>query len=563
MTEALSKSFDYQKIVAEAADRLEAIGDKIPGIIRSRREPPYVLTGVDIGGIAMARGDFVTDEGVIMSKGRGDSASEGGDPNGIVLLPRRSRLTPSITFRIKVGEVEIDATESILHDPAAVKILENGVGDVGEPTAAILMLEDPTRYRIGSAIRRTGKPINIPVGDAVIGRVLTPVGTPIDGRDVLKTNETRPIRFDAPPVMDRQPVDTPLITGLPIIDGFTPIGRGQRQLFIGDRDTGKTAAAIDAIISQKGEGVRCVYVAVGKHLSEVKRIVNLLERTGAMDYSTVIVAEAELAPLMYIAPEAGMAIGEHVRDHGGHALVIIDDLTRQAEAYRQISALLGRPQGREGYPGDIFYLHARLLERAARLRNELGGGSLTAIPIVETQADDISAYIPTDVISITDGQNFFRDRMGLRPLVDLANSVSRVGGAAQHRAMRMAIFGFKNILASARDLEKYALVGNLNPALRPTYDRGRRIREILRQMDKDPIPESRQVIMLYAAGRGYLDGIPVERIAAWKEKLRENFSSSFVHIARRIDETHDLDDQTQEMLRGVLEPFNDAFLNQS
>ncbi len=373
-------------------------------------------------------------------------------------------------------------------------------------------------------VRSTGRILSVPVGDALIGRVVNALGTPIDGRGPLVGSTERRMEIQAPGIMGRQPVGEPLQTGIKAIDAMTPIGRGQRELIIGDRKTGKTTVAIDTILNQKGAGVKCIYVAIGQKNSSVAQTVKTLEDHGAMAYTVVVVASAgDPAPFKFLAPYAGCAIGQHWMDNGEHALVVYDDLSKQAEAYRQISLLLRRPPGREAYPGDVFYLHSRLLERAAKLSDELGGGSLTALPIIETKAGDISAYIPTNVISITDGQVFLEADLfysGVRPAINVGNSVSRVGGAAQIKAMKSVAGTLKLDLAQFRDLESFATFGSeLDKASQQQLDRGYRLTELLKQGLNAPVPVEEQILVIYAGTRGWLNTVPVSDVRRFEQEM--------------------------------------------
>ncbi|MGB1626744.1 MAG: F0F1 ATP synthase subunit alpha, partial [Miltoncostaeaceae bacterium] len=376
-----------------------------------------------------------------------------------------------------------------------------------EDNVGVVLLGEDTLIKEGDPVRRTGKVIQVPAGDALLGRVVDPLGTPLDGRGPIQASEFRPVEFKAPGVVQRQPVTEPLQTGIKAIDALIPIGRGQRELIIGDRQTGKTTIAIDTIINQRGQGVKCFYVAIGQKASTVAQVVERLREAGAMEYTTVVVASAAAsAPLKYLAPYSGAAMAEYFLYNGQHALCIYDDLSKQADAYRQMSLLLRRPPGREAFPGDVFYLHSRLLERACKLSDELGGGSLTALPIIETQAGDVSAYIPTNVISITDGQIFLESKLfysGIRPAVNVGISVSRVGGNAQIKAMRKVAGRLKIELSQYRDLEAFAQFGSeLDAATQQTLARGARLVATLNQPAFQPWPVEEQVAIIFAAGRG-------------------------------------------------------------
>ncbi|MCT7784650.1 MAG: F0F1 ATP synthase subunit alpha, partial [Lactobacillus crispatus] len=410
--------------------------------------------------------------------------------------------------------------------------------------------------------QRTGRIMEVPVGDALIGRVVNPLGQPVDGLGEIKTDKSRPIEAKAPGVMDRQSVDQPLQTGIKAIDALVPIGRGQRELIIGDRKTGKTSLAIDTILNQKGQDVICIYVAVGQKESTVRTQVETLKRFGAMDYTIVVEAgPSEPAPMLYIAPYAGTAMGEEFMYNGRDVLIVFDDLSKQAVAYRELSLLLRRPPGREAYPGDVFYLHSRLLERSAKLNDKLGGGSLTALPIIQTEAGDISAYIPTNVISITDGQIFLQSDLffaGTRPAIDAGNSVSRVGGNAQIKAMKKVAGTLRTDLAAYRELESFAQFGSdLDQATQAKLNRGQRTVEVLKQPLHDPIPVEKQVVILYALTHGYLDAVPVEDIARFQNELFDNFDSSHADLLKTIRETGQLPDDKK--LSAAIEEFSESF----
>ncbi len=406
----------------------------------------------------------------------------------------------------------------------------------------------------GDQVKRTGRIASIPVGDAMVGRVVNPLGQPLDGKGPIVTDKYRPLEGIAPNVVQRQPVKEPLQTGLKAIDSMIPIGRGQRELIIGDRQTGKTALAIDTIINQKDSDVFCIYVAIGQKQSTVAQVVESLHRNGAMDYTTVVTASAnDPAPLQYIAPYAGCALGEEFLHTKRHALVVYDDLSKQAQSYRQLSLLLRRPPGREAYPGDVFYLHSRLLERAAKLSDELGGGSLTALPIIETQAGDVSAYIPTNVISITDGQIFLESDLfysGVRPAVNVGISVSRVGGNAQTKAMKKVAGRLRLDLAQYREMAAFAQFGSdLDEATRAQLTRGERTIEILKQGQYVPMTMERQVMIIWAATNGYLDDIAVEDLAAFEEGFYPFIDEHFPELPHEIAQSKLLSDETVEKLK--------------
>jgi F-type H+-transporting ATPase subunit alpha len=416
----------------------------------------------------------------------------------------------------------------------------------------------------GDEVRRTGRIAEVPVGEALLGRVVDALGQPIDGKGPIDTSHTRRIELKAPGIVKRQPVKEPLQTGLKAIDSMIPIGRGQRELIIGDRQTGKTAVAIDTIINQKGGDVHCFYVAIGQKRSTVAQVVDRLTRYGAMEYTTVIAATAsDAAPLQFIAPYSGCAMGEYFRDSGRHALVIFDDLSKQAVAYRQLSLLLRRPPGREAFPGDVFYLHSRLLERAAKMSNEEGGGSLTALPIIETQAGDVSAYIPTNVISITDGQIFLESDLfysGVRPAVNVGISVSRVGGNAQIKAMRQVAGTLRLDLAQYRELAAFAQFGSdLDAATQRQLNRGSRLVEILKQDQYVPLPVERQVLILYAATNGYVDTVEVPHLKRYEQELFRFVETRRPEVVKSILEKKQLDDDLKATLNAVLEEFGAQF----
>jgi F-type H+/Na+-transporting ATPase subunit alpha len=440
-----------------------------------------------------------------------------------------------------------------------------------EETVGVVLLGEDTHIKEGDEVRRTGRVMAVPVGRALIGRVVNPLGQPLDGKGPIETTEFRPLERLAPGVVDRRPVHQPLQTGLKAIDAMIPIGRGQRELIIGDRQTGKTAVAIDAIINQKethqtDQSVFCIYVAIGQKRSTVAQVVKVLEDSGAMAYTTVVAATAsEPAPLLYMAPYAGCAMGEYFRDSGGHVLCIYDDLSKHAAAYRQLSLLLRRPPGREAYPGDVFYLHSRLLERAAKLNDELGGGSLTALPIVETQAGDVSAYIPTNVISITDGQIYLEADLfyaGVRPAINVGISVSRVGGAAQVTAMRRIAGHLRLDLAQYREMAAFAQFGSeLDAATQAQLTRGERMVEILKQDQYKPLPVEKQIMIIYAGVNGYLDDLPVEACRRFEEEFYPFMDSRYAAVPQEIKEKRQLDAELEAKLRKAIEEFKADFVS--
>lgn len=426
----------------------------------------------------------------------------------------------------------------------------------------IIILGDFETIREGDKVKRTGRIMEVPVGEALIGRVVNPLGQPIDGLGPIETTKTRPVEAMAPGVMQRKSVHEPMQTGLKAIDALVPIGRGQRELVIGDRKTGKTSIAIDTIINQKGQDMICIYVAIGQKDSTVRAQVETLRKFGALDYTIVVAAgSSQPAPLLYIAPYAGTAMGEEFMYNGKHVLIVFDDLSKQAVAYRELSLLLRRPPGREAYPGDVFYLHSRLLERAAKLSDELGGGSMTALPFVETQAGDISAYIPTNVISITDGQIFLESDLfysGIRPAVAAGLSVSRVGGSAQIKAMKKVAGTLRLDLASYRELEAFTQFGSdLDAATQAKLNRGRRTVEILKQKLHAPLPVEKQVVILYALTKGFLDAIPVDHILRFESELFEYMEANHNDLFETIRTTKDLPDEDE--LKKAIGEFRDSY----
>jgi F-type H+-transporting ATPase subunit alpha len=433
-----------------------------------------------------------------------------------------------------------------------------------EESVGVVLLGDFTQIREGDTVKRTGRIISVPVGPELVGRVVNALGQPIDGKGPIVSKTSMPIERIAPGVVDRSPVREPLQTGLKAIDAMVPIGRGQRELIIGDRQTGKTAVAVDAIINQKGQDVICIYNAIGQKQSTVAQVVRILEEAGAMAYTIVVSAGAsDPAPLLYISPYSACTMGEYFRDSGQHALVIYDDLSKHAQAYREISLLLRRPPGREAYPGDVFFLHSRLLERASKLRKELGGGSLTALPIIETQAGDLSAYIPTNVISITDGQIFLESDLfhqGVRPAINVGNSVSRVGGSAQVKAMRQVAGTLRLDLAQYRELAAFAQFGSdLDKGTMNQLNRGRRLVEVLKQLQYQPLTVEKQVIIIYAATNGYLDPIPVEQVRAYEMDLYSFLDTRRAQLLSALATSKAIDDTIKPELNAALEEFGRTF----
>ena len=442
--------------------------------------------------------------------------------------------------------------------------VEGMVLNLEEDNVGAVLLSDATSISEGDTVKTTGRVVQVPVGDGMLGRVVNALGHPIDGKGPINSEKYREIERVAPGVITRKSVDTPLQTGIKAIDSMVPIGRGQRELIIGDRQTGKTAIAIDTIINQKGQGVKCIYVAIGQKSSTVANIVKTLEEYGAMDYTTIVASTAsELAPLQYIAPYSGCAIGEEWMENGDDVLIIYDDLSKHAAAYRTLSLLLKRPPGREAYPGDVFYLHSRLLERAARLSDELGGGSLTALPIIETQAGDVSAYIPTNVISITDGQIYLETEMfnaGFRPAVNAGLSVSRVGGAAQIKAMKKFAAPIRVELAQYRELAAFSQFGSeLDADTKEKLAQGERIKEVLKQTQYNPMPVAFQVIIIYAATKKYLLDIEVDQILAFQDALFELIRTKYPEIPASIDETKEMTEETEKKLQAAIAECKEEF----
>ena len=426
-----------------------------------------------------------------------------------------------------------------------------------------VILGGDTKIEEGDEVKRTGRIMQVPVGENMIGRVVDALGRPIDGKGAIKTTETRPVEFHAPGIADRQPVKQPLQTGIKAIDALVPIGRGQRELIIGDRGIGKTAIAVDTILNQKGQDCICVYVAIGQKASTVARVVKTLEEHGAMEYSIVVAATAaESAPLQYLAPYAGVAMAEHFMYQGKHCLCIYDDLTKHAAAYRAMSLLLRRPPGREAYPGDVFYLHSRLLERAAKLNDELGGGSITALPIIETQAGDLSAYIPTNVISITDGQIMLETGLfnsGVRPAINVGLSVSRVGGSAQIKAMKQVAGTMRLDLAQYREPAAFSqFASDLDKATKAQLDRGERMVETLKQPQYSPLLVEEQVLVLYTAVHGFLADIPTEKVVEFQESFLKFMRTAHPEVAKKIAEQKKLDDALEKEITAAIKEFKET-----
>ena len=438
------------------------------------------------------------------------------------------------------------------------------VMNLEEDNVGVVLLGDSRAVNEGDVVKTTVRVVEVPVGDALTGRVVNALGQPIDEKGPIDTDKYRPVERVAYGVIDRQAVDTPVQTGIKAIDSMVPIGRGQRELIIGDRQTGKTAIAVDTIINQKGQNMHCIYVAIGQKASTVAGIVKTLKEHDAMEYTTVVASTAsELAPLQYIAPYAGCAIGEEWMERGEDVLIIYDDLSKHATAYRTLSLLLRRPPGREAYPGDVFYLHSRLLERASRLSKELGGGSLTAIPIIETQAGDVSAYIPTNVISITDGQIYLETEMfhaGFRPAINAGLSVSRVGGAAQIKAMKKIAGPIRTELAQYRELASFAQFGSeLDDDTRERLAQGERIKEVLKQPQYQPLAVEKQIVIIYAVTRKYLLDVPVERIAEFEKGLYEFVETKYPEIYKAIRETGEINSETDVLIQKAITEFKNQF----
>src|SRR5690242_477308 len=444
------------------------------------------------------------------------------------------------------------------HDVAGIAM------NLEEDQVGAVLLGDFTEIKEGDEVRRTGRIMSVPVGEALIGRVVNALGQPIDGKGPIQATKFNAIERMAPGVVARQPVKEPMQTGIKAIDAMIPVGRGQRELIIGDRQTGKTAIALDAIINQRGGDMICIYVAIGQKRSTVAQVVKTLEDHGAMDYTIVVSASAsDPAPMQYLAPFTGCAMGEYFRDTGRHALCVYDDLSKHAAAYREISLLLRRPPGREAYPGDVFYLHSRLLERAAKLNNENGGGSLTALPFIETQAGDISAYIPTNVISITDGQIYLQSDLfnsNVRPAINVGISVSRVGGNAQTKAMKSIAGSLRLNLAQYRALAAFAQFGSdLDKSTQAQLNRGARLVEVLKQREHDPLSIDKQIVLLYAATRGHLDAVPVSEIRAFEVEMYSFLEARHPQVLRGIAEKKQLDDQLKAALNGAVKEFATEF----
>ncbi|RUM32771.1 MAG: F0F1 ATP synthase subunit alpha [Aquifex sp.] len=458
-----------------------------------------------------------------------------------------------------------------LENVMAMEVVEFQGGQQGlafnleEDNVGIIILGSETGIEEGHIVKRTGRILDVPVGEGLIGRVIDPLGNPLDGKGPIQFEYRSPVEKIAPGVVKRKPVHEPLQTGIKAIDAMIPIGRGQRELIIGDRATGKTTVAIDTILAQKNSDVYCIYVAVGQKRAAIARLIELLEREGAMEYTCVVVASAsDPASLQYLAPFVGCTIGEYFRDNGKHALIIYDDLSKHAEAYRQLSLLMRRPPGREAYPGDVFYLHSRLLERAAKLNDDLGAGSLTALPIIETKAGDVAAYIPTNVISITDGQIYLESDLfnkGIRPAINVGLSVSRVGGAAQIKAMKQVAGTLRLELAQFRELEAFVqFASELDKATQHQINRGLRLVELLKQEPYNPIPVEKQIILIYAGTHGYLDDIPVESVRKFEKELYAFLDNERPELLKEILEKKKLDEELENKIKEALDTFKQRFV---
>src|SRR4051812_16090369 len=483
------------------------------------------------------------------------------------------------SFAVDVDVAEVGTIVSVGDGIARVHGIENTMAgemlefphgvfgialNLEEESVGAVLLGEYTELKEGDIVKRTNRIISVPVGEELVGRVVNALGQPIDGKGPIVSSQTREIERIAPGVVDRSPVKEPMQTGLKAIDAMVPIGRGQRELIIGDRQTGKTAVAVDAIINQKGKDVVCIYNAIGQKQSTIAQVVRTLDEAGAMEYTIVVAAGAsDPAPLLYISPYSACAMGEYFRDTGRHALLVYDDLSKHAQAYREISLLLRRPPGREAYPGDVFYLHSRLLERAAKLKKELGGGSLTALPIIETQAGDLSAYIPTNVISITDGQIFLESDLfhqGVRPAINVGNSVSRVGGSAQVKAMRQVAGTLRLDLAQFRELAAFAQFGSdLDKATLNQLNRGRRLVEVLKQPQYQPLTVEKQVAIIYAATKGFLDSVAIEDLRRYEDDLYRFLETSHQGVLTGMAEKKTLDDELKAALESALREFGQRF----
>lgn len=478
-----------------------------------------------------------------------------------------NREETGIVISVGDGIAQVYGLENVMYNEL-VEFSDKGITGIAmnleENNVGTIIFGDGCKIKEGDIVKRTRRIISIPAGERLVGRVIDPLGRPLDGKGPVESKTDVPIERIAPGVVEREPVKEPLQTGIKAIDAMIPIGRGQRELIIGDRQTGKTAVAVDTIINQKGEDVYCVYVAIGQKQSTIAQTINRLEESGAMEYTTVVAASAsESAAMQYIGPYSGCALGEYFRDRGKHALTVYDDLSKHAVAYREISLLLRRPPGREAYPGDVFYLHSRLLERAAKLNRDNGGGSLTSLPIIETKASDVSAYIPTNVISITDGQIYLDPELfnaGQRPAIDVGISVSRVGGNAQIKAMKQVAGQLKLELAQYRELQAFTQFGSdLDKATVAQLERGKRLEQILKQNEAAPLAVCRQVLLVFAGTRGYIDEFKPEAIEKFEEALYEHFDNHHPALLKEVEEKKSLDPETEKAMESALKEFCEQF----
>ena len=496
------------------------------------------------------------------------------NPEEITAIIKDQIKNYDVDLNVDDGGTVIEIGDGIAHIHGLEKAMSGELLDFGhdiyglvlnleQDNVGAVILGGDTEIKEGDEVRRTGKIMQVPVGESMIGRVVDALGRPIDGKGVIKTSETRPVEFHAPGIADRKPVKEPLQTGIKAIDALVPIGRGQRELIIGDRGIGKTAIAVDTILNQKGQDCICVYVAIGQKASTVARVVKTFEEHGAMDYTIVVAATAaDSAPLQYLAPYAGVAMAEHFMYQGKACLCVYDDLTKHAAAYRAMSLLLRRPPGREAYPGDVFYLHSRLLERAAKLNDELGGGSITALPIIETQAGDLSAYIPTNVISITDGQIMLETdafNSGIRPAINVGLSVSRVGGSAQIKAMKQVAGTMRLDLAQYRELAAFSqFASDLDKATKAQLDRGERVVETLKQPQYSPLLVEEQVLVLYTAVKGFLTDIPVDKVVEFQDSFLKFMRTAHPEVSKKIIEQKKLDDALEGEIQAAIKEFKET-----
>ena len=566
--------------VSEKDTIAKTIGDKLGYMV-------YMETTVDpsiIGGSVVKAGDQIFDASVKRQMEKVSEAMKASSGEG-QSLSSPSSITEGLTKTVNETKLDVDLEEvgvimkvgdgigtvTGLNGAMAGELVElkggvrGMVQNLREGDVGIVLMSGEATVKEGDIVRRTGKLMEVPVGEGLLGRVVSPLGAPIDGKGEIKFAETRPIEAQSPGIADRKSVDVPLQTGIKAIDAMVPIGRGQRELIIGDRGTGKSAVAIDTIINQKGNGVICIYVAIGQKASTVARLTRTLEKYGAKDYTIVVAATAsDSAPLQFLAPYAGVTMGEYFMDQGKDVLIIYDDLSKHAVAYRAMALLLRRPPGREAYPGDVFYLHSRLLERAARRNEEAGGGSITALPIIETLAGDVSGYIPTNVISITDGQIYLETDLfyaGIRPAINVGLSVSRVGGSAQIKAMKSVAGTLRLSLAQYRELAAFAQFGSdLDKATKAQLDRGVRMTELLKQPQYTPLPVEKQVISLYAGTNGYIDDIPVPDVNRFESEFFKYVESNAPEILSDIVTNKKITDANEEALKKVLSDFKQSFV---